>query len=187
MVDLLNHKQLMAALLLALGQPAPRAKGVEMKKQILKALTMLVVIMTMALATAAASANAQTGNQRLSVNVPFDFIVGDKTMTTGQYSIGRITQDSDTGILVRSADSHQNAIRLTDSLQAENTPKQSVLVFRRYGNKFYLAQIWIAGRRDGRELAKSKSERAMERELAASQELASTVKRETVTIVAALQ
>lgn len=157
-----------------------------MKKQFLRALMMLIVITTLAFVTAMA-ADAQTKGRQLSANVPFDFVVGDKEMAAGQYRIGRITQESDTGIVVRSADRSRNAIRLTNSVQLEQAAKQSTLVFHRYGDKYYLAQIWTAGNQEGRELLKSKGERALEREISASEELASTVKRETVTIVASLE
>jgi hypothetical protein len=68
-----------------------RAEGREMKKQILKGLTMLVIIMTMAFLTAVISANAQTRGGNLRADVPFDFIVGDKTMAAGQYGVSQIT------------------------------------------------------------------------------------------------
>lgn len=158
-----------------------------MKKQILKAFTMLVTIMAMALVTAVVSANAQTSGQNLRADVPFDFVVGDKTMTAGEFSVRSITQQSDAGIAVRSADSSQSAIRLSESVQAAKAPQQSMLVFHRYGDKYYLAQIWTAGKSEGRELLKSKSERALERETAASQNLASNAKPEIVTVIASLQ
>lgn len=81
-----------------------------MKKQILKAFMMFVVIMMMAFVTAVVSANAQSKGQTLSANVPFDFMVGD-----------------------------------------------------------------------------ADSERALEREMSASQDLASMVKQETVTVIASLR
>jgi hypothetical protein len=158
----------------------------KMKKQLIKASMMLIAITTLAFVTAMVS-NAQAKGHRLSANVPFSFMVGDKTLRAGQYNIGQITQASDAGILVRSADTEQNAIRLTNSIQDARAPRQSMLVFRRYGEKYYLAQIWTEGKQEGRELLKSKSGRALERELAASPELASTVRQETVTIIASVQ
>jgi hypothetical protein len=134
----------------------------------------------------ALAADAQTQGRQLSANVPFDFIVGDKAMSAGQYRIGRITREADGAIVVSSADSGSNAMRLTNVVQAEKAAKQSTLVFHRYGDKYYLAQIWTAGNREGRELLKSKSQRALERQ-SASEELASNVKRETVTIVASME
>jgi hypothetical protein len=157
-----------------------------MKKEFIRACMMLIGITTLAFVTAMVS-NAQTKGQRLAVNVPFDFVVGDRTMTAGHYRVGRITQESDAGILMRSTDSAQNAIRLTNSIQDERARRQSMLVFRRHGDRYYLAQIWTEGKQEGRELVKSKSERAFERELAASPELASTVKQETVTVIASVE
>jgi hypothetical protein len=46
-------------------------------------------------------------------------------------------------------------------LQAE-----SKLVFNRYGDHYFLSQIWEAGDNAGRELMKSREERQLERELA---------------------
>ncbi len=147
---------------------------------------MLVVITTLAFVTALA-ADAQTQGRQLSANVPFDFVVGDKAMPAGQYRIGRITREADGAIVVSSADSSSNAMRLTNVVQGEQAAKQSTLVFHRYGDKYYLAQIWTAGNQEGRELLKSKSQRTLERHLSASEELASNVKRETVTIIASLE
>jgi len=38
-------------------------------------------------------------------------------------------------------------------------------VFHRYGNTYFLSQIWMAGESTGRELLKTREERALEREL----------------------
>lgn len=157
-----------------------------MKKQLLRAFTMLVVITTLAFVTAMAS-NAQSKGRQLSANVPFQFIVGDREMPAGQYRIGGISQESDAGIAVRRADRSRNSIRLSNSVQAAQPAKQSMLVFHRYGDKSYLAEIWTAGNQEGRALLKSKSERILERELAASEQLASIITRETVTVIASVE
>jgi hypothetical protein len=41
------------------------------------------------------------------------------------------------------------------------------LVFHRYGNTYFLSQVWMAGSSVGRELRKMRQERAIERELIA--------------------
>lgn len=158
-----------------------------MKRQFLKAFTMMLVILTFAFVSAVVSANAQTSRQTLRANVPFDFMVGDKTMAAGTISVRRITQNSDAGLVVRNADGSRSVVRLSSSTQAATAPAQSALVFHRYGDKYYLAQIWVAGEHEGRELLKSKSERALEREIAGSQNLASTMRKETVTVIASLR
>ncbi len=38
------------------------------------------------------------------------------------------------------------------------------LVFHRYGNTYFLSQVWMAGSSVGREMRKTRQERAIERE-----------------------
>ena len=90
--------------------------------------------------------------------------------------------------MVRSTDSRQNAMRLTSNVQANAPKDRAMLIFHRLGNNYYLAQIWTPGSAEGREILKSKAERAAEQELAKNPsrgELAQNV--ETVTIYAAIQ
>ena len=158
-----------------------------MKKQALKAVTMLVSIVALALMTAVAT-NAQSRSQKLRANIPFEFVVGDKTLASGEYMVGAVTSSSDEGILVRSANGEQKAIRLTNTVQSNAPKKRAMLTFHRYGDRYFLSQIWAPGLSQGREMVKSKAERAAERELAknnqSNNELAQA---ETVTIYAELQ
>lgn len=176
-----------------------------MKKQALKAVTMLVSIIALAFMTALVS-NAQSSRQSLRANVPFDFIVGGKTLEAGRYVVGTITSNSNEGMLVRSRDGRRSAMRLTASVQASelknvavhpepkihirNEKNGAMLIFHRYGSTYFLSQVWRPGSAEGRELLKSKAERAVERELAKSpsrNDLAQSTQPETVTIYAELQ
>jgi len=56
-----------------------------MARQILKGLTMLMLVAGLTLASAVA-ANGQ-GGERVIAQVPFDFIVGNKTLASGQYHV----------------------------------------------------------------------------------------------------
>jgi hypothetical protein len=149
---------------------------------------MLVSIIVLAFATAVAS-NAQSGGKGLKANIPFDFVVGDKTLAAGDYSVRQITANAG-GILVRSNDGSHNAIRLSNTLIAGAPKRQTTLTFLRYGNTFYLSQVWMAGSSQGREMVKSRSERAAERELArnaSANNPAQNAKPEVVTIVAEVE
>lgn len=150
-----------------------------MRKQALRAVTMLISIIALAFVTAVAS-NAQTGGKRIKADIPFDFVVGNKTLAAGKYSVGRIASNPD-GLLVRSRDGRHSAIRLANVLQANAPKKTTTLTFLRYGDTYYLAQVWISGSAEGREILKSKSERSVTRELARS---SSDGKAEVVTIIA---
>jgi hypothetical protein len=159
------------------------------KKQALRAVTMLVSIIALAFATAVAS-NAQARARKIKADIPFDFVVGDKTLAAGEYLLGQITSGSDVGILVRGSDSSQKAIRLTKAISARAPQKKNVLTFRRYGNTYYLAQVWLSGSVSGREVLKSKAERSTERELARNSStgnLAQNARAEVVTIIAVVE
>jgi len=157
-----------------------------MKKQALKAVTMLVSIIALAFMTALVS-NAQSHGQKLRANIPFDFVVGNKALAAGEYTVGSITSTSSDGLAVRSADGRQNAIRLVHNVQANAPKNRAMLTFRRYGSTYFLAQIWMPGSADGQEIAKSKAERAAESEMAKNPSNNNLAKAETVIVYAELQ
>src|SRR5499427_2268863 len=89
--------------ILTVEQIRPGLKGQEereMRKQIARGLTMLMLVVGLAFASAAV-ANGQS--RQLTANVPFDFVVADKTLQSGQY---RVRKEGIAGevITVRSAD-----------------------------------------------------------------------------------
>ena len=152
-----------------------------MKKQALKALTMLVAIIVFAFVTAVASNAQQSLELRLKADVPFDFVVGDKTLAAGEYTIGQLMTTSNAGITIRNREGDINAARLTNIVQAGAKKQKTTLTFHRYGGTYYLAEVWLRGSAQGREVLMSKAERAADRELAQNS------RREVVTISAALE
>jgi hypothetical protein len=66
----------------------------------------------------------------------------------------------------------------------------ATLVFHRYGDQYFLFQVWPAGEQTGRQFFKSKAEREAQRNEAAnslSKGTGSKVAVETVTVVGVLQ
>jgi hypothetical protein len=113
---------------------------------------------------ASASVQAQSLSYRLTANIPFGFSVAGKKLPAGTYWINRVQQGSgDTVIQIRSIDGHANVTRLTIPVQAYNPVKRGTLVFHRYGEDYFLSEIWPAGGVTGRELSKSNAERELER------------------------
>jgi len=155
-----------------------------MQKQILKGLTMLVLIAAVALMAALVSANAQSSGSVVA-DIPFEFAVGGKSLRAGEYSVRAFTTNGG-ALLISNQDSNDGAIRLTESIEARIVPQQAKLVFHRYGQRNFLSEVWTAGQRTGRQLQKSDEERAIEGQLAAispKRELARS-SYETVEIVA---
>ena len=160
-----------------------------MKKEALKLIATLTLTGTFALLSAMATAHAQSSD-RITANIPFEFVVGDKRLPAGKYSVGSISPGG-TAIVVQSADGRESALALTHGVQAGRSQTQARLVFHRYGNRYFLAQAWAGGDNNGREMIKSHSERALQRELARStsqSEMAKNTSRpEMVTVIASLQ
>ena len=129
-----------------------------MKRQIAKSVTM-ALLLTMTLVTAVATANGQS-REYVRAHVPFGFIVGDKTLAAGAYEIVPVGD----ALSIKSADSKAAVIRLAMTT-SPNTKKPARLVFRRYGNTYFLSEVWAGGDRVGRRLNESRHERAVKREL----------------------
>lgn len=137
-----------------------------MTRKILKGLTMLMMIVGLALATAV-SASGQS-NERAIVQVPFDFIGATRDFRAGNYDVRVINKAGDL-LSIRNADADAQELSLMhkSGLAKSGQALNARLVFHRYGNTYFLSQVWMAGDSTGRELTRSRQERAIERELKA--------------------
>jgi hypothetical protein len=150
-----------------------------MKSQMLKGMTMVMLVVSVAFVAAVVSANGQTG--RVSSHVPFDFVVGGETLPAGDYEIRSATSGSQ-ALTVQNSESRTAVIRLTNVIEPKNNT-QSRLIFHRYGQKYFLAEVWSGGDTSGRQLLESKQERAIRRETSALAKNAY----ETIELVATLR
>jgi hypothetical protein len=144
-----------------------------MKKYLWLPLLLMAVIGSAALTTKAQSSNG------VRANVPFEFNVGDKTLPAGKIAAREMASGA---LAISNVDKGQHAIRIAHGVASSNQNGRAKLVFRKYGNRYYLTQVWIPGY-NGMEFQKSKTERALERETMLSKN--STT--ELVTIMADLQ
>jgi hypothetical protein len=85
-------------------------------------------------------------------------------LVAGEYFIQRADPSGDVIMLVRSADGRTKLFRMSNAVESLDPKRQITLVFHRYGNQHFLAQVWPAGATTGRELPKSRTERALERQ-----------------------
>jgi hypothetical protein len=150
-----------------------------MKKQIMTAL--LGFALTTVLA---ATAYAQTG-RGVRVHVPFDFVVAGKQMPAGDYSVRRISRDSETALIIQSKDGRSAATVITNSSQRE--PKRAELSFRQYGDSYFLAEVSIPGTAGVREVPPSKTEGKRVRELIEQAKSDGDATDKTVTVIGSLQ
>jgi len=130
-----------------------------MRKQIF----WLALVLTAVFGSAVVPTKAQTV-YGVRAEIPFDFIVGSDTLPAGKVLVRRTNSGEAGPVEIRSLGAHQLAIRMGRRMQGTEAAERGKLVFRRYGNKHYLAQVWIPGYK-AIEVLKSKSERALENEL----------------------
>jgi hypothetical protein len=137
----------------------------------------------------AASAQAQSLSNGLRVHIPFSFAVADKMFQAGDYSFSRVQDD--TVFRISEVDGRFNSVCLTHAVQRQIPNAKTTLVFHRYGNQYFLKQIWAAGATSGRQVFKSRKERELESSLVRNSLVGKICKGrtqvETVTIVGALQ
>ncbi|MBC8032032.1 MAG: hypothetical protein H7Z16_18255 [Pyrinomonadaceae bacterium] len=138
-----------------------------MKKRFLKSMTMLLAIVALAFITAVAS-NAQSASKsarQLVADIPFEFSIDYKTMPAGEYVVQTVATAGD-GLLIQSADGKNSALRPSEATERLQKNVAARLVFHRYGQRYFLAEVWNGADKAGRQLMKSRDELAIERELA---------------------
>jgi hypothetical protein len=131
-----------------------------MKQQVLKSFSMLMLVVGLALGTAVVSAKGQSST-RVVADVPFEFIVADRTLPSGNYSVSTMF-DNGHGLLIRSRDGKASAVRISTPLIGNGKESKARLVFHRYGQTYFLAQVWN-GDPNGLELRRCNKERALQR------------------------
>ncbi|GAC1357189.1 MAG: hypothetical protein NVSMB3_03770 [Acidobacteriaceae bacterium] len=104
------------------------------------------------------AAVAQSPTLHLVARVPFAFRSGSTVMPAGEYHITRL---SDHILLLRGASQARSQIMAVSSAFSLKQPDHGKLVFHRYGNQYFLYQVWSGARADGFELPKSHSEKEM--------------------------
>lgn len=120
---------------------------------------MLFAVALALLVTTAASAQTI----QLKAEIPFGFIVNGATLPAGEYLV-RSENEGGTVLLFSDLNGHHHNLMSTNSCRSPKVAKKTKLVFHRYGDRYFLSQIWIAGRDSGRELPPSRREREVARD-----------------------
>jgi hypothetical protein len=126
----------------------------DMKKQAFGILTILSLVLTIA----AVSVFAQSP---VTVNIPFSFTVGDKSLPAGEYIAQPNRRDSRNVWSLEAKNVKASVLFGTFAVQANDTQEKTKLVFDKYGDQYFLSQVWIAGDSSGRELTKPRWEREL--------------------------
>ena len=134
----------------------------------------LTLIGVLSLLLAAGSAFAQTID--VKGDIPFSFVVNKATLPAGQYELKSLTDDGK-AMSLRGPDGKSAGIVSSNRAESTTPSEKTKLVFKRYGDRYFLSQIWVAGETAGRQLPMSARER----------EMAKTSAPESVVVMAALR
>ena len=125
----------------------------------MKSLRSQITICLLFTATAITLSAQTTPSQRLmTVNIPFAFSVENHSLPEGEYMIFTVTPER--SIRIVSRDGKHSAIVNTLPNYANLPSGNSRLVFHRYGDEYFLTQVWTAGQDVARNPLSTK--RAME-------------------------
>jgi hypothetical protein len=92
---------------------------------------------------------------RVNADVPFAFSLQDKAMPAGNYQIFAV---SDRVLEVWNLDAQHGQL-LAKQISVQSKDQSPKLVFHRYGDQYFLSQIWDGQSDTGIQLAESKREK----------------------------
>jgi hypothetical protein len=125
--------------------------------------TKLFAVVVALLLSAVATSTCYAQQAELAVKIPFAFQAGNHTMPAGEYLVVKsLTVGSGTVQRLRQVDGNAVMTVFTLSVDSRNGDPSPRLVFHRYGETYFLAQIWTG--LQGRQLFRSNREKEIARE-----------------------
>jgi len=105
-------------------------------------------------------ASAHSLEHLMTIQVPFDFQVGEKLLPAGKYVIKRDPQTPQL-LLIQGAEQNTLAIVQTITLEMSQEPARGSLTFKRYGEQRFLSEVKVSKYGYGYSLIKSKAEQRL--------------------------
>jgi hypothetical protein len=130
-----------------------------MKEEVPMKTRALVIAGMMTLAVLASTRVARA-QETMRVNIPFDFVAGNTSLPAGEYSV-ETSGPTHTLLLIDRKDASTSALIITNAAVSAEPQSESKLIFNRYGDRYFLSQVWTAGYSTGRQLLKSAREKEM--------------------------
>lgn len=93
-------------------------------------------------------------------------MAGNRLLPAGSYIVTR-PGETHTQLTIQSKQGQHGGVMVQPNIsQPVNTHGATKLVFNRYGDRYFLSQVWTSKRREGYVLRQSDQERGLARELA---------------------
>ena len=88
------------------------------------------------------SAVAQTQTTDMKVTVPFKFTAGHVQLPAGEYEVTSAGSWGGSTLLVRNVNSSAESFVVSFSCSSKRPAADAKLVFHRYGQQYFLAEVW---------------------------------------------
>ena len=106
----------------------------------------------------------------LEVNIPFQFHAGNAKLPAGEYRI-HMLDSSDLSIMeISNKDGSASALFQVQETDAKATPNKDELIFNKYGNRYFLADVFEVGSSSGSRVLESQYEKRVSAQTKEAQE-----------------
>jgi hypothetical protein len=104
------------------------------------------------------------GQQKIRVNIPFEFHLADAVLPAGQYEVNVGAHNMENLLSLECSECRASANANTFGIGGgADALVEGRLVFNKYGETYFLSQVWSPGYSQGRALNKSKTENEIAR------------------------
>lgn len=135
--------------------------------------SMALLTVSFVLTLTATSVYAQISSNGHEADIPFAYEVGGKMLEAGRYTIRPITHSS-FALQIRSTDGKQGVMVMSYAGHGKaDKSRPTKLVFNKYGDQYFLQSAWTGS--DGSIIQRSKRERLVRKEMAATRGVAEVV------------
>jgi hypothetical protein len=100
------------------------------------------------------------GSSRIVAQVPFEFMVGNRIVPAGECDLWATTMDGRT-LTIRNTDAKVGLFATTSQVESKQPAAHYALVFKQYGNRYFLSEIKLEGSKVSYQLQESKAEAEM--------------------------
>jgi len=101
------------------------------------------------------SASAESREVLATLTIPFAFHMGDQTMPAGWYRVDLVSSHL---VQLHGPDHVLSSVVMNSAIKT-HAPDHGTIVFDRYGDSYFLRQIWTAGNTNGLEYRQTRAEK----------------------------
>jgi len=102
-----------------------------------------LVVVTLVVLSGMAAAQL-IGSSKIVAQVPFEFMVANKTVPAGEYVVQAFTMDGNT-LVIRNAEAKVGLVSTSSQTEGKQDASHYALVFKHYGDRYFLSGIKLEG------------------------------------------